>query len=250
VSALSHQTPTFGNLPGSEGGDFIFDLKHETEFLNENSAQLGDDAIKVNAELEKLRSEMRAEARKNEELRKQLAVAQAQLKQGSAAGGAAASPSNASSGATSPGAATPAAATAAGAASATTALPTGTLTNDAAAALNDEGMRLYKEKKYADAADKFSEASKLQPASALFANNAGFAYFKMEKYDDAVEWFQQTIALDPKRSIAYLNLGDAYWQLQKKPEAADAYKKFLAVAPNAKAAPGVQEKLKALEAKP
>jgi len=247
VSALSHQTPTFGNLPGSEGGDFIFDLKHETEFLNENSAQLGDDAIKVNAELEKLRSEMRAEARKNEELRKQLAVAQAQLKQGSAAGGAAASPSNANSGATNPGAATPAAA---GAASATTALPPGTLTNDAAAALNDEGMRLYKEKKYADAADKFSEASKLQPASALFANNAGFAYFKMEKYDDAVKWFQQTIALDPKRSIAYLNLGDAYWQLQKKPEAADAYKKFLAAAPNAKAAPGVQEKLKALEAKP
>ena len=250
VSALSHQTPTFGNLPGSEGGDFIFDLKHETEFLNENSAQLGDDAIKVNAELEKLRSEMRAEARKNEGLRKQLAVAQAQLKQGSAASSAAASPSNANSGTTNSGAATPAAATAAGAASATTALPPGTLTNDAAAALNDEGMRLYKEKKYADAADKFSEASKLQPASALFANNAGFAYFKMEKYDDAVKWFQQTIALDPKRSIAYLNLGDAYWQLQKKPEAADAYKKFLAAVPNAKAAPGVQEKLKALEAKP
>jgi peptidoglycan/xylan/chitin deacetylase (PgdA/CDA1 family)/TolA-binding protein len=235
VSALSHQTPTFGNLPGSEGGDFIFDLKHETEFLNENSAQLGDDAIKVNAELEKLRSEMRAEARKNEDLRKQLAAAQAQLKQGGAAG------------TTTTAAAAP---VAAGAATAGAAMAPGTLTNDAAAALNDEGMRLYKEKKYLDAAEKFSEASKLQPASALFANNAGFAYFKMEKYDDAVKWFQQTIALDPRRSVAYLNLGDAYWQLQKKPEAADAYKKFLAIAPGSKAAPGVQEKLKALESKP
>ena len=64
------------------------------------------------------------------------------------------------------------------------------------------------------------------------------------------KWFQQTIALDPKRSVAYLNLGDAYWQLQDKPEAADAYKKFLAIAPTSKAAPGVQEKLKALESKP
>jgi len=33
VAALSHQTPAFGNLPGSEGGDFIFELHHETEFL-------------------------------------------------------------------------------------------------------------------------------------------------------------------------------------------------------------------------
>ena len=81
VSALSHQTPAFGNMPGSEGGDFIFDLKHETEFLSENSAQLGDDAIKVNAELEKLRAQMREEARKNEQLRKELAAAQAQLRQ-------------------------------------------------------------------------------------------------------------------------------------------------------------------------
>jgi tetratricopeptide (TPR) repeat protein len=98
-----------------------------------------------------------------------------------------------------------------------------------------------------EATDKFSEASKLQPASALFANNAGFAYFKMENYDDAVKWFQQTIALDPKRSVAYLNLGDAYWQLHKKPEAKDAYERFLAIAPTSKAAPGVQEKLKALQ---
>jgi peptidoglycan/xylan/chitin deacetylase (PgdA/CDA1 family)/uncharacterized caspase-like protein len=220
VSALSHQTPAFGNLPGSEGGDFIFDLKHDTEFLNENSAQLGDDAIKVNAELEKLRSQMRAEARKNDELRKQLALAQAQLKQGGQAAGTVATPA----------AEVPA-----------------TLTADAGAALNDEGMRLYKEKKYAEAAGKFSEASKLKPGSALFANNAGFACFKMEKYEDAVKWFLQAISLDPKRSVAYLNLGDAYYLLQRKGEAREAYEKFLALAPGSKAAPTVQEKLRTLQ---
>ena len=245
VSALSHQTPSFGNLPGSEGGDFIFDLKHETEFLNESSTQLGDDAIKVNAELEKLRSAMREEARKNEELRKQLAAAQAQLKQGAQAAGAPAgggTPASAAPNTTTPAGSAPATATGAMPVVASAALVT-----DAAAALNDEGMRLYKEKKYAEAAGKFSEASKLQPASALFANNAGFAYFKMEKYEDAVKWFRQTITLDAKRSVAYLNLGDAYWQLQKRAEAKDAYEKFLTLAPGSKAAPGVQEKLKSLQ---
>jgi peptidoglycan/xylan/chitin deacetylase (PgdA/CDA1 family) len=72
VSSLSHQTPAFGNMPGSEGGDFIFDLQHESEFLSADSAQLGDDAIRINSEVEKLRSQ-------NQELQKQLAAAQAQL---------------------------------------------------------------------------------------------------------------------------------------------------------------------------
>jgi hypothetical protein len=82
VSALSHQTPAFGSLPGGEGGDFIFDLKHETEFLNQDSAQLGEEGIKLNAELEELRAQIRQESRQNEELRAQLEAAQAQLKQG------------------------------------------------------------------------------------------------------------------------------------------------------------------------
>jgi peptidoglycan/xylan/chitin deacetylase (PgdA/CDA1 family)/tetratricopeptide (TPR) repeat protein len=227
VSALSHQTPAFGNLPGTEGGDFIFDLKHETEFLNEDSAQLGDDAIKLNGELEKLRAQMREEERKNEELRKQLATAEAQLKQGAQAGTGAAG-------------GTPAAATSSPVQAAPVTPP------DPAASANDEGMRLYKEKRYADAASKFTEASSLQPTNALFANNAGFAFYRMGRYDDAVKWFLQTISLDPKRAVAYLNLGDAYFDQQKKLEAKDAYEKFLALAPNSRSAPAVREKLKSL----
>jgi peptidoglycan/xylan/chitin deacetylase (PgdA/CDA1 family)/TolA-binding protein len=227
VSALSHQTPAFGSLPGSEGGDFIFDLKHETEFLNQDSAQLGEDAIKLNSELEALRAQMREELRKNEELRKQLEVAQAQLKQGvaSAVSAAGASPST-----------TPSPAEAAPAARPV----------DAPAALNDEGMRLYKEKRYAEAAAKFVEASQARPASALFADNAGFAYFRMRQYEDAVKWFQQAISVDPKRAIAYLNLGDTYREMQKISEAKSAYEEFLALAPNSKSAPAVRDKLNAL----
>jgi len=233
VSALSHQTPAFGNLPGTEGGDFIFDLKHETEFLNEDSAQLGDDAIKLNSELEKLRAQMRAEERKNEELRKQLEAAQAQLKQGAQAGAAAPSAGAATATASTAGTATPVQ-------SAPVTPP------DPAAVANDEGMRLYKEKRYADAAAKFVEACQLQPTKALFANNAGFAFYRMGQYDEAEKWFLQTTTLDPKRAVAYLNLGDAYFDQQKKAEAKDAYEKFLALSPNSKSAPTVRERLKAL----
>jgi peptidoglycan/xylan/chitin deacetylase (PgdA/CDA1 family)/TolA-binding protein len=234
VSALSHQTPAFGNMPGTEGGDFIFNLKHETEFLNQDSAQLDDQAIKVNADLEKLRNQMHDEELKNEELRKQLASAQAQLKQNSQAG---ASAPTAGSGAGS----SAQAASAAGPPAAPAKLP-----SDTAATANDEGMRLYKEKQYSEAAAKFSEAATLQPASALYANNAGFAFFRMGQFDQAVKWYLQTVALDPKRAVAYLNLGDAYLNLQKKAEAKDAFEKFLELSPNSKSAPDVREKLKSL----
>ena len=223
VSALSHQTPEFGNLPGSEGGDFIFELNHETEFLNENSAQLGDEGIKLNAQLEQLREQIRKEAAQNAELKKQLAAAQAQLQEGQQAG---------KSGATPPAGAE------AGVAS----------VKDIPAATNDEGMRLYKEKKYSEAAEKFKQAAQLKPDSALFANNAGFALFRLGQYAEAIEWFQKTIALDPNRAIAYLNLGDAYLKVGKKSEAKEAFEKYLQLQPNSKAAPGVQEKLKSLEA--
>ena len=232
VSALSHQTPAFGNLPGSEGGDFLFELNHETEFLNENSTQLGEDAIKANAELEKLKAEIRKQAEQNAELRKQLAAMQSKLQQSET--GAATSGSTTTAGAQG---------TSAGAATVKT-------PKDAAAAMNDEGMRVYKEKKYAEALTKFEEAAQLQPTMALYANNAGFACFRLGQHAQAVEWFRKTIALDPNRSVAYLNLGDALWELNQKEEAKQVYEKFLQLQPNAKAAPGVQEKLKSLEVKP
>ncbi|HTQ97380.1 MAG TPA: polysaccharide deacetylase family protein [Candidatus Acidoferrum sp.] len=221
VSALSHQTPAFGNLPGSEGGDFIFELSHETEFLNENSAQLNEDAIKANTELEKLKGQIQEQAAQNEELKKQLAAAEAQLQQERLSGQTAGT-------------------------KLTGTVPVEANAKDVPAATNDEGMRLYKEKKYAEASAKFKEASQLQPGSALFANNAGFACFKLGQYEEAVQWFQKAIAADPNRSVAYLNLGDAYLQLGKKPEAKQAFLKYLELQPNSKAAPGVQEKLKNL----
>jgi uncharacterized caspase-like protein len=52
VSSVSQQTPAFGSLPGSEGGDFVFELPEETEFLNTSTAQLSNDAIALNTRLD------------------------------------------------------------------------------------------------------------------------------------------------------------------------------------------------------
>ncbi len=79
VSALSHQTPAFGNLPGSEGGEFIFELHPETEFLSGISTQLDQEAIQINAELDRVRKEIAAKTARNEQLRAQLAAAKNQL---------------------------------------------------------------------------------------------------------------------------------------------------------------------------
>jgi tetratricopeptide (TPR) repeat protein len=201
VSSLSHQTPAFGNLVGSEGGDFIFDLKHDSEFLSADSNQLSDDAIRLNSELERLRSQ-------NEQLRQQLAAAQSRQAQQASRGQ------------------TPAVET--------------------ALTLNDEGMRLYKEKNYSEAAAKFIRATQLDPTSALAANNAGFAFYKQEKYEEAIKWLNRAIEIDPRRAIAYMNLGDAYAKLKRDAEARHAYEIYLQLGPPSKSAEYARQKLQEL----
>jgi peptidoglycan/xylan/chitin deacetylase (PgdA/CDA1 family)/tetratricopeptide (TPR) repeat protein len=211
VSSLSRQTPVFGNLVGSGGGDFIFELKHESEFLSSASPQLGEDAIKLNSELEGMRAQILQATKQNEELKKQLAAAQALLQKQKKQTGRA----------------VPAA--------------------DSAAGLNDQGVRLYKEKRYAEAAEKFAAAAKQDPTSAQFANNAGYALFRQGKFEDSAQWLEKAIGLDPNRAIAYINLGDAYDALHRNAEAKKAFEKYLELSPTGKSAGYAREKLKALE---
>jgi uncharacterized caspase-like protein len=48
VSAVSQQTPAFGSLPGSQGGEFVFQVPDSQEFLNADTAQLSAEAIALN----------------------------------------------------------------------------------------------------------------------------------------------------------------------------------------------------------
>ncbi|HEX4962086.1 MAG TPA: polysaccharide deacetylase family protein [Thermoanaerobaculia bacterium] len=62
VAGVTQQTPAFGSLPGSEGGEFVFELPAENEFLSAQTAQLSPEAIQLNTKLEASGSSVTAAA--------------------------------------------------------------------------------------------------------------------------------------------------------------------------------------------
>jgi uncharacterized caspase-like protein len=207
VSSLSHQTPAFASLPGSDGGEFVFELKHENEFLGEQSAQLDGEAITLNAELDQIRAALAAKRQRNDQLKRQIATARAQLEATSAPG---------------------------------VVLPR------TAAQHIDRGVVLFRERRYDDAQKEFLEALRLSPSNALAANNVGYTYAKMERYDEAVKWFAKTLELDPRRAIAHANLGDSYLALGRAADARHEFETYLELQPTAKYATTIRDRLQRL----
>jgi peptidoglycan/xylan/chitin deacetylase (PgdA/CDA1 family)/uncharacterized caspase-like protein len=219
VSSLSRQTPAFGHLAGSEGGEFVFVLKPEDEFLSEESRQLDGEAIKLNAQIERVRKQIEQKRSRNDKLKSELAAATIALAGGADAGVAA-----------------PAVA------------PIGAAVEPADSVRGEvqRGMSLYREKRYDEAAKAFEHVLALRPGHVMATNNLGFTYFKLGRLDDAVTWYKKAIDLDPKRAIAYANLGDALAQLGRADDAKRAYRTFLEMSPKAPAASSVQKKLAAM----
>src|SRR5262249_52874322 len=127
VSSLSKQTPAFGNLVGSEGGDFVFELKHDDEFLSAVSDQLDEEAIRLNAELDRIKAQIAEKRARNLALQREVSAARSQL------AGEAGGPPAAAAGP-----------------------PT-------EAGHIDRGTALFREKKYAESLDEFLQAAKLSP---------------------------------------------------------------------------------------
>jgi peptidoglycan/xylan/chitin deacetylase (PgdA/CDA1 family)/tetratricopeptide (TPR) repeat protein len=221
VSSLSRQTPAFGHLAGSEGGEFVFVLKPEDEFLSEESRQLDSEAIKLNGQLERIRKQIDEKRARNEKLKSEIAAATVALASGGKKdGGAAVAPIAPIAAATEPA--------------------------DTVRGEVQRGMSLYREKRYEEAAKAFEHVLAMRPGHVMATNNLGFTYFKLGRYEDAVTWYRKAIELDPKRAIAYANLGDALAQLGRADEAKRAYQTFLEMSPKAPAAPSVQQKLAAM----
>ncbi|MFS2034901.1 polysaccharide deacetylase family protein [Polaromonas sp. CT11-55] len=217
VSAVSRQTPAFGSLPGSEGGDFVFALPVEAEFLSAQTSQLSVDAIALNSKLDATRPPAPATA---------------------AAPAAADSP-----------AALPVSATVVvkdlqgGEQKIVTPLAVPSSARQLAQRANDRGLQLYKEKNYAEAEAQFTEALKLRPDFALAANNLGFVYFKQDKFKEAARWFENTVKMDPSRAIAYLNLGDAHAKAGDGEKAKKAFRAYLELAPTGPGAGHAKQEL-------
>lgn len=206
VSSVSQQTPAFGSLPGSEGGEFIFEMRKEgeSEFLNAGTNQLSADAIALNSKLDDASSKVGSSA---PIVIKNLSGGEQKI-----------------------------------------AVPklVDASSRQMAQRANDMGLLNYREKRYAEAENAFTEALKHKPDFALAANNLGFVYLKQQKYPEAARWFENTVQIDPSRAIAYLNLGDARLALNENDKAKKAFVSYLELAPNGSNAAYVKEALKKL----
>jgi peptidoglycan/xylan/chitin deacetylase (PgdA/CDA1 family)/uncharacterized caspase-like protein len=200
VASIARQTPAFGSLPGSAGGEFIFELPAEREALSGDSRQMDAAASRFAKRLDD-------------------AQAAAQQPAASAPAGAASAVQvvvrNLDGGET----------------RLTAAVDAKLPPRVAAQRANDRGLALYRERRYDEAEAAFTEALKLHPKFALAANNLGFVYFKRNKPAEAARWFEQAIAMDGSRALAHLNLGDALLQAGDETKAAQAYAQFVALAP-------------------
>jgi len=198
VSAIARQTPAFGSLPGSQGGEFVFELPAEREALSGDSRQLDADASQLNKRLDDAKTAALHTAPSS----KAASAVQVTVK-------------NLDGGETQ--LSTPAAVE----------LPP----RVAAQRANDRGLSLYRERRYDEAEQAFTEALKWQPKFALAANNLGFVYFKRGKPVEAARWFEKAIEMDGSRALAYLNLGDAHLQAGDDAKAAAAYTTFVGLSP-------------------
>jgi uncharacterized caspase-like protein/peptidoglycan/xylan/chitin deacetylase (PgdA/CDA1 family) len=206
VSSVSRQTPAFGSLPGSEGGEFVFELPTDAELLSQDTRQLEPNALDLSRKIAASQP-FASDSGQQKVTVKNLDGDEAQIALG------------------------PAAAIA---------------PRISAVRHNGRGLALYREERYGEAEAEFTEALKLQPDFAHAANNLGFVYYKQGKNEEAARWFENTIRLDPSRAVAYYNLGDAYVALGDKPKAKKAYATFLELSPKAAAAGRVREVLSQL----
>ncbi len=218
VSAVSRQTPAFGSLPGSEGGDFVFELAATEEYLSGTTTQLSGDAIALNSKLDATRP------------------------------APVVAPQSSSSSSTKPEVPSPSTTVVVkdlqgGEQKIVTPVALPSSTRQLAQRANDRGLQLYKEKQYAEAEAQFTEALKLRPDFALAANNLGFVFYKQDKFPEAARWFENTVKIDPSRAIAYLNLGDAHAKSGNADKAKKAYGTYLELAPNGSGAGYARQQL-------
>lgn len=206
VAGISRQTPAFGSLPGSAGGEFVFAVPAETDGLSADTRQLDAAAGKL--------AQRQDQAQAAAVAAKPGSAAGLQIKVAGLDGGQALlqTPAPAAS------------------------LPP----RVAAQRWNDKGLALYRERRYDEADAAFTEALKLQPRFALAANNLGFLYMRRGKPQEAARWLAQAVEMDPTRALAYLNLGDAQLLAGDDKAARQAYDRFVALSPRHARVPELQ----------
>jgi len=102
-----------------------------------------------------------------------------------------------------------------------------------ASSKNQEGNKLYEEKKYPEALKRYTEAQLAAPDSPQLHYNLGNVFFRQGEVEKAREEYRRALAaadksLDPR---AVYNLGNTFFNQQQYQEAVDAYQRALKLSP-------------------
>jgi len=200
VASYADQTPAFGNLVGSKGGDFVF--KVEKDAVERVNKKLTDETAMIEAELKSLKNNAQAKVKRRLEL--QLALEQAKD----------------------------------GYTSQTTAQPDDQPPSEdrirQARRYNASAMQYFKEKRYKDAKAELEVAIHLNPYNPTIINNYAYALDMLNENEAALKWYYRTVELDAKRISVYLNLGDLMVELHRPQEAIPYYERYLHLYPSYK----------------
>ncbi len=85
-----------------------------------------------------------------------------------------------------------------------------------------EGIRLFEEEKYREAAESFQKAAEKEPFEPIYFNNLGETFIKLEEYDQAIEAYTKMVEIQPESYTANKKLGELYG-LKKEFEKAIPY---------------------------
>ena len=194
VAGTSHQTPAFGSLPGSEGGEFILELPEQTEYLNPGTEQMSGDALRLSGALDAAATMKGTEApvtvtdlqggARQVEVPKAVAVGVRKLAQLANDRGLQFYREQRYADAE---------------AQFTQALKQ---RPDFAQAANNLGFVFYKQNKFREAARWFENTVKIDPSRAVAYLNLGDAYAHDAQTDKARAAYQTFLALSPSASAA------------------------------------------------
>ncbi|HLK63527.1 MAG TPA: polysaccharide deacetylase family protein [Bryobacteraceae bacterium] len=210
VSSFAKQTPAVGNLLGSEGGEFIFELQPQP--LSSGSKQLDSQSLQLTEQLANLQKQIAAKQEELLRLQQSIQAQSSKLTQVQVTRSAAAPHSPAVR----------------------------------AYDLDRQGQQFYREQKYDEAIQKMQEAVGLRPGDALLLNNLGYVYYAAGKYDQSMVYLQKTLAVDPHRKEAHLNIADLLMKLNRPSEAKPHYEEFLRLMPNSSRAEEVKKILQGI----
>lgn len=105
-----------------------------------------------------------------------------------------------------------------------------------ASEIYDSGMRLLREKRYAEALEQFQEEQKIAPQLPQGATGEGIALALLGRLPEASEALDRALQIDPTDWMARRELGIVEWQLNQKDQAAKDLEQIVKLFPTDAAA--------------